>query len=160
MNAGCDAAVPVRWIRTFSVLLLVLLPLLGCGDELTSLDPDCGRAEPLILGTTQVADLRPGSDPVLDGTLVDYYSVQVPGAGTLVVEMAAEAASSQVDPYLYLWADDDGDPVAQAYDPTGEGTLRTAQLAHPVAAGCYRVGASGWPAAAQGGYTIRATFTP
>ena len=50
--------------------------------------------------------------------------------------------------------------LAQGYDPTGAGPLRTARLAAAVAADCYRVGASGWPSNAEGEYTIRAEFVP
>lgn len=156
MNAGSDAAIPRRWAWSLPVFLLALG---ACGDEIVNPDPECGQAEPLSLGVTHVADLRPGVDPILDGSLIDYYSVQPPGAGTLTIEMAAESASSAVDPFLYLWSAELGDPIAQAYDPTGEGTLRIAVLVHGVSAGCYRVGASGWGSSAEGGYTIRAEFT-
>lgn len=157
MNAGCDAAIRRRWGWTLPVLLLALA---ACGDELVNPDPGCGQAEPLAFGVTHVADLRPGVDAVLDGSLIDYYSIHAPDAGTLTIEMTAESASSAVDPFLYLWSDELGDPIAQAFDATDEATLRTAHLVHGVVAGCYRVGASGWASDAQGGYTIRAEFTP
>ncbi|HUE77647.1 MAG TPA: hypothetical protein VMM83_06875 [Longimicrobiales bacterium] len=157
MNAGRDAAITGRWAWSLPVLLLAFA---ACGDELLNPDPECSDAEPLSLGATQVADLRPGVDAVLDGSLIDYYSIQTPGAGTLSIEMAAESASSNVDPFLYLWSAELGDPIAQAYDPAAGGTLRTARLVHGISPGCYRVGASGWPSAAEGGYTIRADLTP
>lgn len=157
MNAGCDAAIRGRWGRSLPILLLALA---ACGDELVNSDPECGQAESLPFGVTHVADLRPGIDAVLDGALIDYYSVQPPGSGTLTIEMAAEAASSAVDPFLYLWSDELGDPIAQAFDPTGDAALRTAHLVHGVSPGCYRVGASGWASGSEGGYTIRAEFTP
>ena len=141
--------------------------LLACDGDPTDPDPACPDAEPLAFGVTHDPGrtrLGPG-DPVLDGSYVDYYSVRPPTSGTLIIEMAAERPTDPdvpgVDPFLYLWADTLGDPIAQAYDPTGEGPLlRVARLTSEVEPACYRVGASGWPAAADGAYTIRADFDP
>ena len=76
-------------------------------------------------------------------------------------EIPADPTDPGLDPFLYLWADSLGDPFDQGYDPTGEGPLlRVAVMATPVDPGCYRVGASGWPSATRGAYTLRADFTP
>lgn len=147
------------------LLFLLLLLLLGaCGDDPVDPDPACADVPALPLGLTLDGALGPG-DGTLDGSYIDYYAVTSPAEGTLVVEMAAEVPADPtdpgLDPFLYLWSEQLGDPLDQGYDPTGEGPLlRVAVLTEPVLAGCYRVGASGWPSASEGTYTLRADFTP
>lgn len=147
-------------------LLAGLLLLAACGDDPINPDPDCLDSAPLVFGVTFDSILWPG-DPVFDGSSINYFAVTPATAGSLSIEMAAEIPADEnddqetLDPFLYLWADDDGDPIAQGIDPTGEGPLlRTASLTAEVTPGCYRVGASGWPGHARGGYTIRADLVP
>jgi hypothetical protein len=153
LNAGSDAAIPTLRIRPLSLLFLLVFS--GCGDDPAGPDQACGEEPSLPLGETIVRRLEP-TDPVLDGSRIDYYGVRPDGSGTLSVEMS----SGSVDPFLYLWADGVADPLAQGFDPTGGGPVRTAHLTFGVTAGCYRIGASAWPSADVGEYTIRADLMP
>ncbi|HUG41395.1 MAG TPA: hypothetical protein VMM12_12985 [Longimicrobiales bacterium] len=142
-------------------LLAALLLLAACGDDPVDPDPACGDAPPLPFGRTVAESLLPASDALLDGSLIDYYSLYPEGPGTVTIEMGAERSGDHtVDPFLYLWSQDLGDPLAQAYDPTGVGPLRVARLTLGVSSGCYRVGASTWRPSEAGEYTIRAEFIP
>ena len=150
--------------RTLGAILAGLLLIAGCGDDPVDPDPGCRDAAPLTMGVSTDSILSPG-DPVLDGSFINYYAVAPERPGVLVIEMAAEVPTSAsrvaVDPFLYLWTDELGEPIAQGYDPTGQGPLlRVAELRAGVQPGCYRVGASGWPGAAEGAYTIRAELIP
>ena len=161
MHAERDAAAARR--RLLAPLACLLL-IGACGDDPADPDPACIDAAILQSGITRDSVLSPG-DPVLDGSFINYYAVLPDVPGTLVVEMAAELSANPatpgVDPFLYLWTEQLGDPEAQAYDPSGAGPLlRVARLAVDVAPGCYRIGASGWPQHAQGAYTIRADLIP
>ena len=161
MHPERDAATARRWLL---VTLAWLLLLGACGDDPADPDPACLESAVLQPGVTRDSLLGAG-DPVLDGSFINYYAVLPDAPGTLVVEMAAELstnpASPGVDPFLYLWTEQLGDPVAQAYDLSGAGPLlRVARLEVGVVPGCYRVGASGWPGHAQGVYTIRADLIP
>lgn len=152
MSPGSDAASP--WRR--ATALVVLLLALGCGDDPVDPDPSCDEAEPLPFRETRVRVLGP-TDAVLQGARIDYYAVRPDTPGELVVEMTAEAP---LDPFLHLWTDAGGDPVAQAFDPDAGGPVLEARLVFPVGAGCYRVGASTWESGVEGEYTIRADLTP
>jgi hypothetical protein len=155
------ASLRSRFRRALAVALVLTA---ACGDDPVDPDPACADVPALALGQTAEGALEPG-DAVLDGSYIDYYGVLAPADGTLAVEMASEIPADTtdpgLDPFLYLWADSLGDPVRQGYDPTGEGPLlRVAVMVGPVDPGCYRIGASGWPSAARGAYTLRADFTP
>lgn len=173
MFADSDAATACRTRRrrpsrrrpfaaSLAAILFIALP--ACDSELTDPDPACGDAPTLPIGETRTGTLsRADGDPSLDGSLIDYYAIRPATPGTLTVEMAAEEAAGDgagVDPFLYLWGADLEDPVAQAWDSTGAGPLLRARLSTPVGAGCYRIGASTWPDAPEGEYTIRADFVP
>ena len=159
LNAERDVATARRRLR---LVLAGVLLFIGCDGDPTNPDPACAEARPLPLGQT-LAESLDAQDPMLDGSRIDYYSVFPASAGTLTVEMAAEVPSGGggVDPFLYLWTEELGDPEEHAYDPSPEDPLlRVARLTWPVTPGCYRIGASWWPAAAPGSYTIRADLDP
>lgn len=166
MNADRDAAIARR--RLLSVLAGLIL-CLACDRDPTDPDPACAAADALAFGATHDPGrtrLGPG-DAAFDGSYIDYYSVRPPVRGTLTIEMAAEIPGeageddSGIDPFLYLWHETLGAPLAHAYDVTGQGPLlRVARLSAQVEPGCYRVGASGWPSSDEGPYTIRADFSP
>ena len=166
MNAERDAASPRR--RLLPALLGLIL-CLACDRDPTDPDPACAEADVLAFGVTHDPDrtsLGPG-DAVFDGSFIDYYGVRPGVPGTVTIEMAAEipveadSDDEAVDPFLYLWSEELGPPLAHAYDASGAGPLlRVARLSRRVEPGCYRVGASGWPSMDQGPYTIRADFAP
>lgn len=159
MTGERDAATLRRRLRC---ALAGLLLLAACGDDPVDPDPACDDVPPLDLGETRAGILGVG-DALFDGSFIDYYAIHPPAGGTLVVEMAAEVpvTSDGVDPFLYLWSEDLGDPLDQAYDSTGQGPLlRVARLPFVVSPGCYRIGASGWPSADEGSYTVRADLIP
>ena len=167
MNAERDAASARR--RLLPVLAVLIL-FLACDRDPTDPDPACAEADRLAFGATHDPGrtrLGPG-DATFDGSFIDYYSVRPETAGILTLEMAAEIphqagreGEGGVDPFLYLWREELGSPLAQAYDASGLGPLlRVARLSAPVEPGCYRVGASGWPSRDRGPYTIRADFSP
>ena len=161
MNVPRDGA--VARLPILALLAGLALVAAACDDDPIDPDPSCAEAAFLPLGVTTDSLLWEG-DPVLDGSAIHYYSVRPDVGGTLTIEMAAEVPTSAgqgLDPFLYLWSSSLGDPIAQGYDPTGEGPLlRVAVLTAEVDVGCYRVGASGWPGQSLGAYTIRATLSP
>lgn len=90
-----------------------------------------------------------GADPERAGVATDYYSVLPPDSAILIVRMA----SPDFDPFLYLLRES-GEPLAQAFDPAGEGAGGTVTLTQAVGARCHLVGASGWSPDSQGEYTL------
>lgn len=149
LTAGREAASPQRWCH-----LLVVLALSACGDEAVGPGHLCGDPPALAVSQTVSAALTP-DDRTYDGSYIDYYSMHLGEAAIVTVTMV----SSTIDPYLYLWRGDDRTPVAQAYDASGSIQPRVARLGLPLAAGCYRVGASAWDrgSAGLGVYALEAS---
>lgn len=150
MKAASDGARPRRRLTALVALLLIV----GCGDDPVAPTPSCDRAPALPLGQTLVHTLDE-NDPNLDRAPVDYFSIRLDTPGLLVVDMSA----SGIDPFLLIWEEDRATPLAQAYDPTGSGVVRTATLQIVATPGCYLIAASGWEPDTEGEYTIRADFT-
>ena len=143
------------------IALTLLAAIPACDPDDIDPNPACADALALPFGETRLARLsRAEGDPALDGSLIDYYALRPDVPGTLTIEMGAEKADRGVDPFLYLWEPGLGDPIAQAWDASGEGPHLLARISVAVGVGCHRVGASTWPGASEGEYTIRADFVP
>lgn len=145
-------AFPARALLTLSLTLsAIALGLGACGDDAVAPAPVCQQGTTLDLAATRVQRLDT-SDELLDGVRVDYFSVRIAEPDTLAVEMS----SARLDPFLILWASERRPPLAQAFDSTGAGVVRTARLQTFVEAGCYLVAATAWQPGHEGEYTIRA----
>jgi hypothetical protein len=129
--------------------IAALLALAGCGDGPTGSAPVCGEAPILVPGAVVEGELGPG-DERLDGSYIDYYSVQVSDSATVVLEMTSAA----LDPFVYLF-DEARQVRAQAFDTVAAGA-ETARLEAVVGAGCWLIGASSWNADGTGAYALTA----
>lgn len=145
-----DAA--LRPLRILAAAAVALCVGVGCGDDPLSPRVRCAESAPLPLGQAAAGRLT-STDPLLDNSYIDYYAVQAPSAGTVVVVLG----SDDFDPFLYRF-DARGMAVAQAFEPDPGETGGEVELEWEASAGCNQVGVSSWAQRAAGAYVVEARF--
>lgn len=132
--------------RAILRLAVVILALLGCGDDPTAVTPACDQAPRLVSGEPVRGQLS-DDDARRAGVPIDYHSLLISDSGVLIVELTATG----FDPFLYL-LEETGEPMAQAFDR--DGGVETVTLMRAMGAGCYLVGVSGWSPRSRGEYLV------
>ncbi|MFL5480073.1 MAG: hypothetical protein ACJ79X_13735 [Gemmatimonadaceae bacterium] len=117
-------------------------------------DP-CSSAANHTLGSTTTGQLSPTDCRFSDGSLLDFYSVTIPTAGTYTFTQ-----TGSFDTYMWLWVFTTQVPLVAINDDSIAATPNTSSIKAILPAGNFLIGANSLDPNITGSYTLKSASTP